>query len=143
MDRTLDNQAIDEATEALRRKRLGRWIGRGVVGGAILSLLLAVWLTDLYPRTDDANVRANFIGIAPEVSGLLVQLPVKDNAYIKKGELLFEIDPRPYRYALQQALADQNALEQQIIDEKRRIAAEHSAVEAAQAGVHNSTTGIK
>jgi membrane fusion protein, multidrug efflux system len=143
MDRTLDNQAIEEAAETLKRKRIGRWIGRSVVAGAIVSLLLAIWLTDLYPRTDDASVRANFIGIAPEVSGLLVKLPVKDNAYVKKGGLLFEIDPRPYQYALQQALSDQEALEQQIVDAQRRIAAEHSAVEAAQAGVHQSTTGIK
>src|SRR6202035_1695781 len=42
-----------------------------------------------------------------------------------------------------QALSDQEALEQQIVDDERRIAAEHSAVEAAEAGVHNSTTGIK
>ncbi len=133
----------DQITETQKRKRLGRWIGIGVVAGAVLTLLLVILETDRYPRTDDASVRANFIGIAPEVSGLLVALPVKDNAYVKKGDLLFEIDPRPYRYALQQALSDQNALEQQIIDEKRRIAAQHSAVEAAQAGVHNSTTGIK
>lgn len=133
----------DQITDTQKRKRLGRWIGAGVVIGAALALLLVILETDRYPRTDDASVRANFIGIAPEVSGLLVSLPVKDNAYVKKGDLLFEIDPRPYQYALQQALADQNALEQQIIDAKRRIAAEHSAVEAAQAGVHNSTTGIK
>src|ERR1700728_2711470 len=126
-----------------KRKRLGRWIGIGVVAGALLTLALVVFQTDRFPRTDDANVRANFIGIAPEVSGLLVQLPVKDNAYIKKGDLLFEIDPRPYRYALRQALSDQEALEQQIVDEERRIAAEHSAVEAAKAGVHQSTTRIK
>ena len=133
----------NQITETQKRKRLGRWIGIGVVAGAVLTLLLVILETDRYPRTDDASVRANFIGIAPEVSGLLISLLVKDNAYVKKGDLLFEIDPRPYRYALQQALSDQNALEQQIIDEKRRIAAQHSAVEAAQAGVHNSTTGIK
>ncbi|WP_263357289.1 biotin/lipoyl-binding protein [Acidicapsa ligni] len=133
----------DQETDTLRHKRLGRWIGIGVVAGAVLALLLAVLLTDIHPRTDDASVRANIIGIAPEVSGLLVQLPVKDNAYVKKGDLLFEIDPRPYKYALQQALSDQEALEQQIVDEQRRIAAQHSAVEAAKAGVHQSSTGIK
>jgi len=88
-------------------------------------------------------VRANYIEIAPEVSGRLVELPVKDNAFVKKGDLLFFIDPRPYEYALAQALSDQEALEQQIIDEKRRIAAEHSAADAAVASVHNSRTGIK
>ena len=51
-------------------------------------------------------MRANFIEIAAEVSGKLVDLPVKDNAFVKKGDLLFAIDPRPYEYALQQALSD-------------------------------------
>jgi multidrug efflux system membrane fusion protein len=134
---------MDQTTDNLNRKRLGRWLAIGVIAGAVITLLLVVLLTDRYPRTDDASVRANFIGIAPEVSGLLIQLPIKDNAYVRKGDLLFEIDPRPYQYALQQALSDQEALEQQIIDEQRRIAAQHSAVEAAKATVHNSYTGIK
>jgi multidrug efflux system membrane fusion protein len=68
---------------------------------------------------------------------------VKDNQFVKKGSLLFVIDPRPYEYALQQALSDQEALEQQIIDIKRKIASEQSAVEAAEAGVRNSKTGIQ
>ena len=133
----------DQENEIIKRKRLGRWIGIAVVVGAVVALLFAILLTDIHPRTDDASVRANFIGIAPEVSGLLVQLPVKDNAYVKTGDLLFEIDPRPYEYALQQALSDQESLEQQIVDEQRRIAAQRSAVQAAQAGVHQSSTGIK
>jgi multidrug efflux system membrane fusion protein len=132
-----------EQAEGTNRKQLGRWIGIGVVTSAILLLLIVILETNHNPRTDDASVRANLIEIAPEVSGRLVQLPVKDNAFVKKGDLLFAIDPRPYEYALQQALSDQEALEQQIIDEKRRIAAQKSAVEAAQAGVHNSRTGVK
>jgi multidrug efflux system membrane fusion protein len=106
-------------------------------------LLLVILETNRNPRTDDASVRANFIEIAPEVSGRLVQLPVKDNAFVKKGDLLFVIDPRPYEYALQMALSDQAALENQIIDQKRRIAAQDSAAEAAVAGVHTAKTGIK
>jgi membrane fusion protein, multidrug efflux system len=134
---------MEQETDNLKRKQLGRWIGIGVVSSAIVLLLIVILETNRNPRTDDASVRANLIEIAPEVSGRLVQLPVKDNAFVKKGDLLFAIDPRPYEYALQQALSDQEALEQQIVDEKRRIAAEKSAVEAATAGVHNSLTGVK
>lgn len=134
---------MEQATEVLTRKPIGRWIGIGVVVAAIVALIAVILETDLHPRTDDASVRANFIEIAPEVSGRLVELPVKDNAYVKKGGLLFLIDPRPYEYALQQALSDQEALEQQIVDAKRRIAAQNSAAQAALAGVHNSKTGIK
>jgi membrane fusion protein, multidrug efflux system len=134
---------MEQAPEALNRKQIGRWIAFGVVAAAIVALGFVILQTDLHPRTDDASVRANYIEIAPEVSGRLVELPVKDNEFIKKGDLLFEIDPRPYEYALQQALSDQEALEQQIIDAKRRIAAQNSAAEAALANVHNSRTGIK
>ena len=134
---------MDQETASLPRKQLGRWIGIGTVVAAILALLLVILATDRNPRTDDASVRANLIEIAPEVSGRLVQLPVKDNAFVKQGELLFEIDPRPFRYALQQALSDQEALEQQIIDARRRIAAQRSAADAAAAGVRHSETGIK
>jgi membrane fusion protein, multidrug efflux system len=134
---------MEQAPEALKRKQIGRWIAIGVVAAAIVALGLVILQTDVHPRTDDASVRANYIEIAPEVSGRLVELPVKDNAFVKKGDLLFEIDPRPYEYALQQALSDQEALEQQIIDAKRRIAAQNSAAEAALAGVHSSRTGVK
>src|ERR1700677_2285234 len=134
---------MESNTENVDRKRLGRWIGIGAVVCAVLLLLLVIFETDEHPRTDDASVRATFIEIAPEVSGRLVELPVKDNAFVKKGGLLFHIDPRPYEYALQQALSDQEALEQQIIDAKRRIAAQNSAAEAALAGVHSSRTGVK
>jgi membrane fusion protein, multidrug efflux system len=134
---------VDQETENPGRKQLGRWIGIGVVVAAVVALLLVIFATDRNPRTDDASVRANFIEIAPEVSGRMVELPVKDNAFVKKGDLLFALDPRPFRYALELALSDQEALEQQIIDAKRRIAAQRSAADAAAAGVRHSETGIK
>ena len=134
---------MDQETQILERKRIGRIVLYVVAVAAVLALLLTIYQVDLHPRTDDANVWANYIEIAPEVSGRLIQLPVKDNAFVKKGDLLFVIDPRPYEYALQQALADQELLEQQIIDERRKIAAENSAVEAAGAAVHVSNTGIR
>src|ERR1700677_4225245 len=134
---------MDQETQALNRKRLGRRILIGVVIAAVLSLLLTIYQVDRHPRTDDANVWANYIEIAPEVSGRLVQLPVKDNAFVKQGDTLFVIDPRPYEYALQQALSDQEALEQQIVDARRHIAAQSSAADAARAGLYSSRTGVQ
>jgi multidrug efflux system membrane fusion protein len=125
------------------RERVGQWIRFGVIAGAIVALLVVIFDTDRHPRTDDASVRANFIAIAPEVGGRLIKLPVTDNAYVKKGDLLFEIDPRDYEYALQQALSEQDDLEQRIIDTRRKISAENSAVQAAGATVRTSVTGIK
>jgi multidrug efflux system membrane fusion protein len=124
-------------------KRIGQVLRFGVIAGAVIALLVAIDDTGRQPRTDDASVRANFIALAPEVAGRLVQLPVKDNAFVRKGDLLFEIDPRDYEYALRQALSDQDNLEQRIIDTRRKIAAENSAVEAADATVRTSETAIK
>lgn len=133
---------MDQDTESNRRRRLGRRVFVAVVVATSIALLMVIGETEYHPRTDDASVRANFIEIAPEVSGRLVQLPVRDNAFVKQGDLLFVIDPRDYEYALRQALSDQDNLEQRIVDTKRKILAENSAVEAAHAAVHSSSTGI-
>ena len=115
----------------------------GVLALALLATGIVLWNLNRHPRTDDASVRANYVQFAPEVSGRLVTLGVKDNAFVHKGDLLFAIDPRQYEYALQQALADQKLLEAQIVDAQRRIAAENSAVSAARAGVSGSQTQTK
>jgi multidrug efflux system membrane fusion protein len=129
--------------EVPKERRIGRVLQIGVVSLTAILLVLVLLATDLHPRTDDASVRANLIEIAPEVSGRLEQLPVKDNTFVKQGGLLFVIDSRDYEYALQQALSDQDNLEQRIADAKRKIAAQNSAVGAARAAVESTTTGVK
>jgi multidrug efflux system membrane fusion protein len=133
---------MERSSENATHKRIGRLIGIGTVLAAVLLLFATLRQTNSKPRTDDANVRANFIQIVAEVDGRVVDLPVKDNQLVKKGELLFAIDPRPYQYALRQALADQDNLEQKIIDEQRKIAAQNSAVEAARATLAASVMAI-
>src|SRR5271166_1497217 len=106
---------------------IGIWVGRVlsalIVTGAIVLGLVVLEHTNHDPSTDDSEILANFIGIAPQVEGPLVSLNVHDNQFVKKGDLLFEIDERPYRYALERAISDQATLEGQISDERRRIAA--------------------
>ena len=130
-------------SETAAHNRLGRRLFVGIIVATVTVLLIVILETEVHPRTDDASVRANFIEIAPEVSGRLAQLPVRDNAFVKQGDLLFVIDPRDYQYALEQALSDQENLEQRIIDTRRKIAAQNSAVEAADAALRNSATGVR
>jgi multidrug efflux system membrane fusion protein len=124
------------------KQRLGRRIGAVIVVVAASLCSIAIFQVDRHPRTDDATVRANSIAFAPEVEGRLVKLLVQDNQRVRKGDLLFEIDPRPYEYALQQAQADQAMLEGQINDARRHIATQQSAVGVAQADVLASKSGI-
>ena len=57
------------------------------------------------PWTRDGRVRAEVINIAPDVSGAVVELPVRDNQLVKKGDLLMQIDPAHYKIAVEQAQA--------------------------------------
>jgi membrane fusion protein, multidrug efflux system len=122
---------------SLPQSTVGRkgWIlSACIVLGALISAGLVLRKVVLYPRTDDAEVTANFIGIAPVVEGPVVQLPIHDNDLVTKGSLLYKIDDRPYLYALQNALAAQAELEGEIENESRRISSENSRVDVANAG---------
>jgi len=129
-------------TDANSQKLIGRWVSIGIVAVAAVLGLVVLHKATHYPRTDDAAVLANYIGIAPQVEGPLVRLPVHDNQFVKKGELLFEIDDRSYQYALERALSEQAALEGQIADETRRIAALKSAVSVAEANIRSAEADV-
>jgi multidrug efflux system membrane fusion protein len=123
-------------------RRLGQIVSIAIIAAAVISGLLLIAETNRYPRTDDAEVFANYIGIAPQVDGPITRLAVQDNAFIKQGELLFEIDPRPYEYALQKATSDLNTLEGQIVDQRRTISSQRSAVGAARANTDSAAANV-
>lgn len=131
-----------ESAATTSRKRLGRILSAVIIASALITGLLVINRTSSFPRTDDAEVFANFIGIAPQVDGPIVQLPVQDNTFVKQGGLLFEIDARPYQYALEKAKSDLNTLEGQIVDQRRTIASQVSAVDAAHANVGSATANV-
>ena len=58
-----------------------------------------------FPRTEDAEVRANVAGVAAQVGGSIVKLHVKDNQSVRRGDLLFELDARPYEAEAERARA--------------------------------------
>jgi membrane fusion protein, multidrug efflux system len=125
-----------------RRVLAGRILSGAIAMGAVASGLVVLHHVSYYPRTDDAEILANFIGIAPQVEGPIVRLNVHDNQYVKQGDLLFEIDERPYRYALQKAISDRASLEGQVSDERRKIASLTSAVSVAEANIHSTEADV-
>ena len=129
-------------TNVATDRQLSHWVTAGIVAVTILVGLVVLYHVNHYPRTDDAEVFANFIGIAPQVEGPILHLNVQDNQFVKKGELLYEIDKRPYEYKLETAISEQAALEGQIADETRRIAALVSAVSVSRAGIHGSQADV-
>jgi membrane fusion protein, multidrug efflux system len=125
-----------------QRRRLGIIVSICIIAAAVITGALVIHLTNQNPRTDDAEVFANFIGIAPQVDGPIDELAVHDNEFRKQGELLFEIDPRPYQYALEKAQSDLGTLEGQIVDERRTIASQVSAVGAARANTDSAKANV-
>ena len=129
-------------TDTKRARVLGGLLSAAIVSGAIALGLLVLYHVDSYPRTDDSEILANFIGMAPQVEGPILRLNVRDNQFVKQGDLLYEIDDRPYRYAVENAVSEQAALEGQIADERRRIAALVSAVSVSQANIQGTEADV-
>src|SRR6202140_1168966 len=123
-------------------KLVGWVLSVAIVTGALVLGLVVIYHTSYYPRTEDSEILANFIGIAPQVEGPILRLSVRDNQFVKQGDLLFEIDDRPYRYALERAISEQAALEGQISDERRKIAALVSAVSVSQANIQSAEADV-
>src|SRR5262244_4247362 len=89
-----------------RLRAIGRVLGALIVGGAAIAVVVTLLQWETRPQTDDATVRANFVGIAPQVNGHIVDLRVRDNQLVQQGELLFVVDPRPYEIAVARARAN-------------------------------------
>jgi membrane fusion protein, multidrug efflux system len=134
--------AIETQQTPRIQRILGRLVSAVIVLYAVVSGLIVLQKTNSQPRTDDAEVFANLIGMAPQVDGPIMKLHVADNQFVKKGDLLLEIDDRPYAYALRRAKSEQAALEGQIADERRTIAAQNSGVAVAQAGSRSAEANV-
>lgn len=85
-------------------------LGRVVLTLLIVSFaVVVVWRMVMYymfaPWTRDGHIRADIVQIAPDVSGLIQQVEVRDNQLVKRGQVLFSIDPDRFKLALRQAKA--------------------------------------
>ncbi|HEY1742041.1 MAG TPA: biotin/lipoyl-binding protein [Granulicella sp.] len=133
--------AVDRSPEGQRR--LGRVISVAIILGTAIAGLFVLRQVTANPRTDDAEVFANYIGMAPLVNGPITRLYVADNQLVKEGDPLFDIDDRPYAYALAHARSDQQALKGEIGDERRIIAGKVSGVDVARAGALSAEASLE
>src|SRR5215469_3227306 len=133
---------MSEKIASAPSEKLGILFSAGVIAYALLAGTCVLWKTVTNPRTDDAEIFANFIGIAPVVNGPITNLHIKDNQFIEEGQLLFEIDDRPYRYALAQAESELESLNGQIENQRRTIASLNSGVDVAKSVALSSEAGV-
>ncbi|VVO93223.1 p-hydroxybenzoic acid efflux pump subunit AaeA [Pseudomonas fluorescens] len=109
---------------------------KGIKWVLLVILLSLAWylLADRYtPYTQQARVGAFVIPVASEVAGRVTRVNVRNNQDVKAGELLFEVDPQPYRIAVDRARADLESTRRQIGASTAGIAAAQANLRAAQA----------
>ncbi len=95
--------APDQAPPATRKQRLRilPLLITLITVGAAIALGQAMWNAYMgAPWTRDSTVRAYVVTMAPEVAGRIVELPVSDNQFVHKGDLLMVIDPTDYKIAV-------------------------------------------
>ena len=125
------------------RKKLGKGLSLGIVIGAIAVCLIAVWVYSYRPQTDDATMRANFIGVAPHASGHIVELLVRDNQVVKEGDLLFRIDPRPYEHSVARAKANLVLTRKEVDALEKAVKVADASIVRAQAQVASSAADVE
>jgi hypothetical protein len=108
-----------------------------VQGGLVLRQL------DALPRTDDAIVTANTIRVVPEITGRIATLNVKDDASVRKGDVLYTIESERYELNLAAARAQVQALEAEIDLADRRVTSQVTAIAVARAHADAARARLK
>jgi multidrug resistance efflux pump len=104
-----------------------------ILGGVGILFLIATLLALYHPSTPDGRLYSTTVPIVPQVRGLVVEVPVVANTPLKKGDVLFRIDARPYEIEVQRleaTLASENTKVAQL--EQKLAAAEASAAQGRE-----------
>jgi len=96
-------------------------ITSAVIVLAFVSVLLMYHRFATRPWTRDAQTRANVVGIASRVEGPIIQIPIRDNQTVKKGDLLFEIDPATFQAEVDNWAAKLAQAQASVIQTKQEL----------------------
>jgi multidrug resistance efflux pump len=90
------------------------------LGGGVILLLLYVFLSVFHPVAHDGRMYAPVVQIVPNVRGTVIEVPIEANQPIKKGDVLFRIDPKPFQIEvdrLRASLAAKNVTFAQLAEQ--------------------------
>src|SRR5882724_7018194 len=130
------------ASDPGARRMIGRVLGIGIIAAAAIMVVVTLVQWEIRPQTDDATVRANFVGIAPQVNGHIVELHVRDNQPVKQGDLLFVVDPRPYGIALAKSRASLALTRKEVSGLRNGVSSADASVARAAAQLDASAADV-
>ena len=97
---------------------------------AILLLLLNIFA----PTTTDVRVVKYVVPVVSQVRGRVIEVPVENNRPVKKGDVLFRIDPTPYQNEV-------NSLEAKLVSDEAKVGADRERMNEAQAKLADARSG--
>lgn len=125
----------------MNRNSLIRFLLTASVFVLAAALGHALWTHYMHsPWTRDGRIRANIINIAPDVSGIVTEVAVRDNQFVHKGDLIFKIDQARYTLALQQAEATLAGRRIELGTRREEVARRAHLAEGAISAESQSTT---
>ncbi|HEV7606453.1 MAG TPA: HlyD family secretion protein [Steroidobacteraceae bacterium] len=124
--------------------KLIKWGIAAVILVVVIGFGVHYWrLSQLYVSTDNAYVNADRIEMAAQVSGPVTTVWVRDQQAVKAGDVLFEIDPQPYRLAFDAAEAQLELAYQTTSQDRAAVAAARALVAQRSAELHNAQSTEK
>jgi multidrug efflux system membrane fusion protein len=125
-----------------RRALWAKLISLAIVVAAILFGLYVLHMTSVMPSTDDATIDADVVHVASVVGGRIVDIPVTENMHVAKGDLLFQIDPVPYRLTVAQTEADLGVAEAALDTRRRVLSTQRSTATVSADQVQRASTNL-
>ncbi len=107
-----------------------------IAGAVLLVAILTIPLLrhyEEYPTTDDGYVDADIVGIVAQAAGPIVDLPIVDNQAVGAGDLLFQIDPRPFQIQVDQVRAQLDQTGQDVTVLTDEVTSAEAGVRYAEA----------
>jgi multidrug resistance efflux pump len=116
------------------RIRINQWsLATAALGGIVGIALLLLIMNYNHPFTKNARIYFSVTPVLPTVRGRVIEVPVKENAPLKDGDVLFRIDPKPYEYVVEQKKAALAEAEQNVRQLKASLDQAAAATEKANA----------
>jgi len=131
-----------KAASAKPRMAMFRLISLGIIALGIAAGLLAWRRSSRFPSTDDATIDADTVRVASEVGGRIIDIPVAENMAVRKGQILFRIDPVPYQLVVDQAEADLALAKAQLVTQQKAVSTQQSAAAIAAKQVTSAATNL-
>jgi len=116
-------------------------LGLVLVAAIVMLVLYNRWTQR--PWTRDGQVRADIVKITPRVMGYVVVVAVKDNQFVRKGELLFKVDPSSFQLSVDVAQVQLDQARQDVTSLEAAVRSSQALVREARAGVTSAQSQIR